>query len=62
MLAAMQSVEGVQAVDLDSLFIAGGAPKLRLEAKRGRRENNILRAAQLLLLDPESVTLLEMTV
>ncbi|MDX1530745.1 MAG: putative baseplate assembly protein, partial [Rhodothermales bacterium] len=60
-LAAMQAVEGVVAVDLDAL---GGRDPFafpRLLARTARWESSAVQPAELLLIDPDAVTLTPMT-
>jgi hypothetical protein len=58
-VAVLQSVPGVVAVDLDALYLQGNAPSLqsRLTARRARFENHRIQPAQLLVLDAAGVTL-----
>jgi hypothetical protein len=61
-LAVIQRVEGVKAVDLDALYMKGEAPALKasLRAFRARQEKGILFPAELLTLNPEGIELKEM--
>jgi baseplate J-like protein len=56
-MAAIQLVEGVQAVELTSLYLTGGTPVVNalLPALRARIENGAIRAAQLLTVAPDGV-------
>jgi hypothetical protein len=61
-LAVMQRVEGVKAVDLDALYMKGDPPDLKasLRASRAHQEKGGLFPAQLLTLNPEGIELKEM--
>ncbi len=61
-LAVMQRVEGVKAVDLDTLYLKGEPPGLNayLEASRARQNKGLLLPAALLTLNPEGIELMEM--
>ena len=58
-MAVLQGVEGVVAVDLDTLDGRDALRHPRLLARRARRERGRVRPAQLLTLDPAAVTLFE---
>lgn len=64
LLAAMQGVEGVDAVDLDALYFSSNAATLenRLPARTAGWDdaNSLVRAAELLLVNPRSIQLTEM--
>jgi predicted phage baseplate assembly protein len=61
-LAVMQRVDGVKAVDLDTLYLKGEPPGLNvyLEASRARQNKGVLLPADLLTLNPEGIELTEM--
>ena len=56
-VAAMQRVDGVVALDMLALHLAGEAPAVRtlLPALRARRDGVSIRAAQLLTVDPDGI-------
>ncbi|HEX4960390.1 MAG TPA: putative baseplate assembly protein, partial [Thermoanaerobaculia bacterium] len=58
-IAVLQGVSGVLAVDLDALYLQGSPPGLasRLAARRARFENGRIQPAQLLVLDTAGVML-----
>ncbi len=62
MLAAMQRVEGVEAVDLDALYMKGEPPGLStyLTASRAHQDKGSPLPADLLTLNPEGIELKEM--
>jgi hypothetical protein len=61
----IQGIEGVEAVDLDYLYLSPNSATLenRLPARTAgwNQANNLIRAAELLLINPRGITLLEMT-
>ncbi len=66
-VTVMQTVQGVVAVDLDTLTLDGAPPAaeqppalLQLQAKTARLEDGVFQPAELLLLNPQGVTLKEM--
>ncbi len=61
-LAVMQGVEGVKAVDLNTLYLKGENPDLNtyLKADRASQDNGSLSPAELLTLNPEGIELTEM--
>ena len=61
-LAVMQRVEGVIAVDLNALYLKGEPPGLKtyLEANRARQNKGLLLPADLLTFNPEGIELKEM--
>jgi hypothetical protein len=62
-VAVMQRVEGVVAVDLDALFFSGNTPKPnpRLPAHIARWESGKIKPAELLTIDPGAIELTQMT-
>jgi phage-related baseplate assembly protein len=62
-MALIQAVEGVQAVQLIELYLKGQPPSLQshLAARQATRTNNLTQLAQLLLLDPAGLALAEVT-
>lgn len=62
-IAAMQKVEGVVAVDLDALYVSAPFPSLqsRIVVLPARREGAALYPAQLLTINPDGISLTEMT-
>lgn len=61
-LAVMQGVEGVEAVDLNALYMKGEPPGLNiyLKASRAHQDKGLLFSADLLTLNPEGIELSEM--
>jgi hypothetical protein len=62
-LAVMQGVEGVIAVDLDALYFDGEAYALNtaLPARRAYWDQGVIKPAELLTVHPEGIVLTEMT-
>jgi hypothetical protein len=62
-LAVMQGVEGVVAVDLDALYLEGGAHALNtaLPARRAYWDQGVIKPAELLTVRAEGIVLTEMT-
>ncbi len=62
-IAVMQAVEGVEAIDLDALYLSTAAPSLqsRLVALPARWDSGTVRPAQLLTINSEGISLTEMT-
>jgi hypothetical protein len=60
-LAAVQSAEGVVAVYLDELYLRGREPSKEdvLVARRAELDGDSIRQAELLLIDPHGITILE---
>jgi hypothetical protein len=56
-MAAIQLVEGVEAVELSSLYLTGDSPAVNalLPALQARIDNGVIRAAQLLTVASDGV-------
>ncbi len=61
-VSVMQGVEGVEAVDLNALYLKGQMPDLNtyLKADRAHQDKGLLLPAELLTLDPNGIELTEM--
>lgn len=60
-VAVMQSIEGIIFIDLENLYFNSRTSKLneRLPAKLARLENNIIKPAELILINPDAISLTE---